>query len=90
MTSGGPGAGVTSPHAAFTIDDEYASTPGSGSWARRNTRGGDSASGSKQREEQALAMANHVMAGLRKGDSIAISREALPGALLFPCTRQNW
>ena len=32
-------------------------------------------------------MANHAMAGLRKGHSITISREALPGALLFPCTK---
>jgi len=39
------------------------------------------------KEEQALALANHTMAGLRKGDSIAISRETLPGALLFPCTK---
>lgn len=26
----------------------------------------------------------HVLAGLRKGDSISISRESLPGAVLFP------
>ena len=31
---------------------------------------------------QALAM--HVLAGLRKGDTISISRESLPGAVLFP------
>lgn len=26
----------------------------------------------------------HVLAGLKKGDSISISRESLPGAVLFP------
>ena len=60
---------------SFTIeDDDDPLSPGS-------------SANSKSKEEKALAMANHVMAGLKKGDSIAISRETLPGALLFPCTK---
>jgi hypothetical protein len=35
--------------------------------------------------EQALAL--HMMAGLKKGDLISISREALPGAVLFPAIK---
>jgi hypothetical protein len=38
-------------------------------------------------KNQALAM--HKLAGLRKGDKITISREHLPGALLFPATKEK-
>ncbi len=37
--------------------------------------------------EKAQALAMHKLAGLRKGDKILISRESLPGAVLFPCRK---
>ena len=37
--------------------------------------------------EKAQALAMHKLAGVRKGDKITISRETLPGALLFPCRK---
>jgi hypothetical protein len=62
---------------SFTIEDtdDNMSSPG--------------ASRERTKEELALAMANHAMAGLKKGDTIPISRDALPGALLFPCTKMK-
>lgn len=36
----------------------------------------------EKEKEQALAL--HKMAGLRKGDSVTINRQELPGAILFP------
>ena len=75
-TSRGGSSTGTSPQPSFTIeDDEDPTSPG--------------AMSKKSKEEKALAMANHVMAGLKKGDSIPISRDALPGALLFPCTKMK-
>lgn len=38
-------------------------------------------------KNQALAM--HKLSGLRKGDKMVISRDNLPGALLFPATKQK-
>ena len=38
----------------------------------------------KTQEEQVLALKYHALAGLQPGDSIVISRDNLPGALLFP------
>ena len=43
---------------------------------------GISISRTEKEREQALAI--HKMAGLRKGDSVKISRQDLPGAILFP------
>jgi hypothetical protein len=42
---------------------------------------------SKSDAEKAQALAMHKLAGLQKGDSILISRETLPGALLFPARK---
>jgi hypothetical protein len=46
----------------------------------------------KTDSERAQALAVHRMAGLKKGDSITISRADLPGAVLFPCvkTKEVW
>lgn len=46
----------------------------------------------KTDSERAQALAIHRMAGLKKGDSITISRADLPGAVLFPCvkTKEVW
>ncbi len=46
----------------------------------------------KTDSERAQALAIHKMAGLKKGDSITISRADLPGAVLFPCvkTKEKW
>lgn len=42
---------------------------------------------SRTDQERAQALALHMMAGLKKGDLISISREALPGAVLFPAIK---
>jgi hypothetical protein len=42
---------------------------------------------SKSDAEKAQALAMHKLAGLQKGDVILISRETLPGALLFPARK---
>lgn len=42
---------------------------------------------SKSDAEKAQALAMHKLAGLQKGDKIVISRETLPGALLFPARK---
>ena len=38
----------------------------------------------KSEQEKALALAMHTLAGVRVGDPLRISRETLPGAVLFP------
>ncbi len=42
---------------------------------------------SKTQQEKNQALAMHVLGGLRKGDSVVISREHLPGAVLFPALK---
>ena len=39
--------------------------------------------------ERAQALAVHRLAGLRKGDEVTISKESLPGAILFPATKEK-
>ena len=41
----------------------------------------------KSEEEKKIEMANYVLSGLKKGDHIEISKENLPGAMLFPCKK---
>jgi hypothetical protein len=38
----------------------------------------------KSEQEREMALAQHTLAGVRVGDSLRISRETLPGAVLFP------
>jgi hypothetical protein len=42
---------------------------------------------SKTSQEKAQALAMHKLAGVRKGDSVIINKENLPGALLFPAMK---
>lgn len=42
---------------------------------------------SKTQAEKAQALAMHKLAGLQQGDKVTISREALPGATLFPAIK---
>jgi hypothetical protein len=42
---------------------------------------------SKTDAERAQALALHRMCGLKKGDTVNISRAELPGAILFPCIK---
>ena len=42
---------------------------------------------SKTEAEKAQALAMHKLAGMMKGDQLTISRESLPGALLFPAKK---
>lgn len=39
--------------------------------------------------ERAQALAIHRLAGLRKGDEVTITKESLPGAILFPATKEK-
>lgn len=42
---------------------------------------------SKSESEKSQALAFHRMAGLKKGNTITISRDELPGCSIFPCTK---
>jgi len=42
---------------------------------------------SRTEEEKALALAMHHLSGLKAGDEIALTRESLPGAILFPAIK---
>jgi hypothetical protein len=44
---------------------------------------------SKSDQERAQALALHRMSGLKKGDQVTITRAELPGAILFPCTKNK-
>ena len=65
---------------AFAIEEPEAGS-GSGS---EGGGGSTPAKPAKSPEEQQLALRYHSLAGLKPGDTLVISRDNLPGALLFP------
>jgi hypothetical protein len=83
-----PSSGVNndgrSPSPAFTIDDDD-ETADDGMGPREVDPNKINVSKTDQERAQALAM--HRLAGLRKGDTVVIGRENLPGATLFPAVK---
>jgi hypothetical protein len=81
-TIGSSGPDNRSPSPAFTIDDDDENVDDG-----MGPKDTNKISISKTEQEKAQALAMHRLAGFHKGDSVAIARDSLPGAVLFPAVK---
>lgn len=56
---------------------------------RQNTIDSHSIAITRTDQERAQALALHRLAGMKKGDFLYITRDELPGAILFPCIKMK-
>lgn len=87
-SSGQPSSLVKNPQTSFIIDDDEESDNNM-RLLSQDIADSHAIGITRTDQERAQALAMHRMAGLKKGDAISITRTDLPGAILFPASKQK-